>query len=79
MNYLKSRRDFLKKTSAAAMATMGMGAPLASILSSCGTQSIPTTADSVILLFMAGGWRIQRLLILRDTHLSEREWRPVKS
>lgn len=55
MNYLKSRRDFLKKTSAAAMATMGMGAPLAGLLSSCGTTTLPSTADSVILLFMAGG------------------------
>lgn len=55
MKYLQSRRDFLKKTSAAAMATMGMGAPLASLLSSCGTTTLPSTADSVILLFMAGG------------------------
>jgi hypothetical protein len=55
MKYLQSRRDFLKKTSAAAMATMGMGAPLAGLLSSCGTSTIPSTADSVILLFMAGG------------------------
>lgn len=37
------------------MATMGMGAPLASLLSSCGTTTLPSTADSVILLFMAGG------------------------
>lgn len=36
------------------MATMGMGAPLAGLLSSCESK-IPTTADSVILLFMAGG------------------------
>ncbi|MEB2777875.1 DUF1501 domain-containing protein [Algoriphagus sp. D3-2-R+10] len=50
-----NRRDFIKKTSAAAMATMGMGAPLAGLLSSCGTDKIPATADSVILLFMAGG------------------------
>lgn len=54
MKYLQTRRDFLKKTSAAAMATMGMGAPLAGLLSSCESK-IPTTADSVILLFMAGG------------------------
>lgn len=55
MKTLQSRRDFLKKTSAAAMATMGMGAPLAGLLSSCSTPTIPSTADSVILLFMAGG------------------------
>lgn len=54
MKTLQTRRDFLKKTSAAAIATMGMGAPLAGLLSSCESK-IPTTADSVILLFMAGG------------------------
>lgn len=54
MKTLQTRRDFLKKTSAAAIATMGMGAPLAGLLSSCENK-IPTTADSVILLFMAGG------------------------
>lgn len=55
MKYLQSRRDFLKKTSAAAVATMGMGAPLTGLLSSCGAATLPSTADSVILLFMAGG------------------------
>ncbi|GAA0880604.1 DUF1501 domain-containing protein [Algoriphagus jejuensis] len=55
MKYLQSRREFLKKTSAAAMATMGMGAPLAGLLSSCESTGMPSTADSVILLFMAGG------------------------
>ncbi|GMQ26996.1 DUF1501 domain-containing protein [Algoriphagus sp. oki45] len=54
MKTLHTRRDFLKKTSVAAIATMGMGAPLAGLLSSCESK-IPTTADSVILLFMAGG------------------------
>ncbi|MBC6367016.1 DUF1501 domain-containing protein [Algoriphagus sp. AK58] len=54
MKTLQTRRDFLKKTSAAAIATMGMGAPLAGLLSSCESK-IPTTTDSVILLFMAGG------------------------
>lgn len=50
------RRDFLKKSSAAAIATMGLGAPLSGLLSSCqGTQATPSTADSVILLYMAGG------------------------
>lgn len=55
MKTLNSRRDFLKKTSAAALATMGMGAPLAGLLSSCGSAGMPSTTDSVILLFMAGG------------------------
>jgi len=54
MKTLQSRREFLKKTSATAMATMGMGAPLAGLISSCESKT-PTTADSVILLFMAGG------------------------
>jgi hypothetical protein len=50
------RREFLKKTSAAAVATMGLGTPFAGLLSSCtGTQGMPSTADSVILLYMAGG------------------------
>jgi len=51
-----NRRDFLKKTSGAALATMAAGAPLAGLLSACGSKnSIPSTADTVILLFMAGG------------------------
>ncbi|MFT7162720.1 MAG: hypothetical protein ACI9GZ_003915, partial [Bacteroidia bacterium] len=48
-----NRRDFLQK-SAAAVATMGMASPLSSLLSSCKSVN-PATADSVILLFMAGG------------------------
>ena len=51
-----NRRDFLKKTSAATIATMAMGAPFTGLLSSCDSNiAIPSTADSVILLFMAGG------------------------
>ena len=51
-----NRRDFLKKTSAAAIATMAAGAPFAGLMSSCNSKiSIPATADTVILLFMAGG------------------------
>ncbi|MFT7272352.1 MAG: hypothetical protein ACI9V1_001880, partial [Spirosomataceae bacterium] len=49
-----TRRDFLKKN-AAAIATMGMAAPLSSLLQSCGGSGRKSTADSVILLFMAGG------------------------
>jgi hypothetical protein len=50
------RRDFIKKTSAAAIATMGFGTPLTGLLSSCNKNSpIASTADAVILLFMAGG------------------------
>ena len=51
-----NRRDFLKKTSAAAIATMAAGAPFAGLLSSCGRkQTLASTADTVILLYMAGG------------------------
>lgn len=51
-----NRRDFLKKTSAATIATMGLGAPMAGLFSSCDSKiTIPSTADTVILLFMAGG------------------------
>jgi len=55
MKHQLNRRDFLKKTSAAAIASMAMGAPMSGLLSSCGTPQMPSTADSVILLFMAGG------------------------
>ncbi|WP_373496248.1 DUF1501 domain-containing protein [Aquiflexum sp.] len=51
-----NRRDFLKKTSAATIATMGLGAPMAGLFSSCNSKiPIPSSADTVILLFMAGG------------------------
>jgi len=51
-----NRREFLKKSSAATLATLAAGAPVASLLSSCGKGSkIDATADTVILLWMAGG------------------------
>ena len=50
-----NRREFLKRTSGAAIATMAGAAPIASLLSSCNSDGITSTADSVILLFMAGG------------------------
>jgi hypothetical protein len=49
------RREFLKKSSTAALATMAAGAPLSGLLTSCRGQKLHSTADSVILLFMAGG------------------------
>lgn len=50
------RRDFLKKTSAATIAAMAAGVPMPGLLSSCTSRNqIPATADSVILLYMAGG------------------------
>lgn len=50
-----NRREFLKKTSAAAIAAMGVGAPMAGLLSSCNRNKIVSKADSVILLYMSGG------------------------
>lgn len=50
-----NRRDFLKKSSAAALATMALGAPMSGLLSSCTKNKIQSKADSVILLYMSGG------------------------
>src|SRR5690625_3302815 len=49
------RRDFLKQTSAAVLAAMGTTLPAASFLSGCRGSGIESTADQVILLWMAGG------------------------
>ena len=52
------RRDFLKNTSAATIAALAAGAPFTSqLLTSCNRPQakIPTKADTVILLWMAGG------------------------
>ncbi len=54
----QNRRTFLKQLSTASIATMAAGAPVAGLLSSCNRVASPrnpATADSVILLFMAGG------------------------
>ncbi|MEX2592541.1 MAG: DUF1501 domain-containing protein [Anditalea sp.] len=50
-----NRREFLKRTSAAAIAAMAAGAPLTGLLSSCNSNKIASKADSVILLYMSGG------------------------
>ncbi|MEX6686853.1 DUF1501 domain-containing protein [Danxiaibacter flavus] len=50
-----NRREFLKTTSAATLAAMAAGAPVASLLSGCGKGRPVATADTVILLWMAGG------------------------
>ncbi|MEZ4901648.1 MAG: DUF1501 domain-containing protein [Spirosomataceae bacterium] len=53
-----NRREFLQKTSAATLAAMAANAPMASLLSGCKTKAIGQTngtADTVILLWMAGG------------------------
>lgn len=49
-----NRREFLQKTSAATLAALAAGAPV-SMLSSCGGSKITSKADTVILLWMAGG------------------------
>jgi hypothetical protein len=56
MKYTWNRRDFLKKTSAATLAAMAANAPVASLLSGCSTGiGSSASADTVILLWMAGG------------------------
>ena len=53
-----NRREFLQKTSAATLAAMAAGAPISSLLSGCKTRQVGQTngtADTVILLWMAGG------------------------
>lgn len=58
MSKVENRRTFLKKLSAASIATMAAGAPLSGLLTSCSreeAQRMASTADSVIWLFMAGG------------------------
>ncbi|MBS1935081.1 MAG: DUF1501 domain-containing protein, partial [Bacteroidetes bacterium] len=56
MNKNWNRRDFLKKSSAATLAALAAGAPVASLLTSCkNSKKIDATADTVILLWMAGG------------------------
>lgn len=55
-----NRRDFIRQSGASILAAMAAGAPVASMLSGCGKPgktagSGNTTADTVILLWMAGG------------------------
>ena len=52
-----NRRDFLKNTSMATIAALGTGSPMASLMGNASVDiaSKITTADSVILLWMAGG------------------------
>ncbi len=51
---MTTRRDFLRQMRAASLAAMAASLPTASFLSGC-RRRIPATADSVILLWMAGG------------------------
>ncbi len=56
MNPTWNRREFLKKTSAATLAALAAGAPVAGLLNGCVNKiAQPSTADTVILLWMAGG------------------------
>ncbi|MES1220581.1 MAG: DUF1501 domain-containing protein [Bacteroidota bacterium] len=54
-----NRREFIKKSSAATLAALAAGAPVASLLSGCAPKKkkivTNTSADTVILLWMAGG------------------------
>jgi len=49
-----SRRDFLKTASAATLSALAAGAPRA-VLAGASTEKLNATADSVIVLWMAGG------------------------
>ncbi|MEQ9437566.1 MAG: DUF1501 domain-containing protein [Cyclobacteriaceae bacterium] len=50
------RRDFLKKMGAATLSAMSVGLPTSSFLSSCSpADKMPSSIDTVILLWMAGG------------------------
>ena len=55
MNNQWNRRNFLKTTSAATIAALAAGVPMTSLLSSCNKKKINSKADTVILLWMAGG------------------------
>ena len=55
MNRNLTRREFLQKTSAATLAALAAGMPAAGLLSSCNKNKIKSKADTVILLWMAGG------------------------
>ncbi|MFY0651366.1 MAG: DUF1501 domain-containing protein [Cyclobacteriaceae bacterium] len=55
-NAINSRREFIKKMGAASLAAASTSIPSASFLSSCSVvPNIASTADTVILLWMAGG------------------------
>jgi hypothetical protein len=49
-----SRRQFLKNTSNAMLATLAAG-PMTRLFSSCNSNKVQSKADTVILLWMAGG------------------------
>lgn len=56
MNDMIKRREFIRRSGAATLAAWAMGGPVASTLQSCvGGGRIKSSADTVILLWMAGG------------------------
>ena len=55
MNENWNRREFLKKTSAATLAALSANAPFARMIGNTGKKVPATSADTVILLWMAGG------------------------
>ena len=55
MNKEWNRRDFLKNSSMATLAALAAGAPLTGFLTSSNYSKTKATADTVILLWMAGG------------------------
>ncbi|MEO0332125.1 MAG: DUF1501 domain-containing protein, partial [Bacteroidota bacterium] len=56
INHEFARRDFLKKMGAATLASISVGLPTSSFLSSCSSEDrMPSSIDTVILLWMAGG------------------------
>lgn len=56
MNLSKiNRRDFLRHSTSATLAAWAMGAPIASMLNGCKAGGPRASADTVILLWMAGG------------------------
>lgn len=54
MATILGRRDFIKKVSASTAASLALGAPLSQLVSGC-IHRPASTADTVILLWMAGG------------------------
>jgi len=53
-----NRRDFIKRSGAATLAALAAGAPFASMLGGCNSKKKSfdnSSADTVILLWMAGG------------------------
>lgn len=51
-----NRRDFIKTSGAATLAALAAGSPVASLLSGCSNgPKLSSSADTVILLWMAGG------------------------